>query len=127
MTSNIIKNIVVTTFLFLIIDSIYLKFLKTMADKLVFNIQGSKLKLNYTGAFFSYLCIIILFNYFVIYKKGSLLDSFLLGFLTYGIFEGTSKALFSKWTYDFMLIDTVWGGILFSLVYLSYNKIKNFV
>ena len=52
MTSNIIKNIVVTTFLFLIIDSIYLSFIKTMADKLVFDIQGSKLKLNYMGAMF---------------------------------------------------------------------------
>lgn len=127
MTSNIIKNIVVTTFLFLIIDSIYLSFIKTMADKLVFDIQGSKLKLNYMGAMFSYICIVSIFYYFIIYKKGTLLDSFLLGFLTYGIFEGTSKALFSKWTYDFMLIDTVWGGILFSLVYLSYNKIKTFV
>ena len=98
-----------------------------MADDLVFNIQGNKLRLNYIGALFSYLCIVFIFNYFIIYKKATLLDSFLLGFLTYGIFEGTSKALFSKWTYNFMIIDTIWGGLLFSLVYLSYNKIKNFV
>ena len=125
MASNIIKNIVITTLLFLVIDSIYLRSIKTMANDLVFNIQGSKLKLNLIGAFFSYLCIIIIFNYFVIYKKGNLLDSFLLGLLTYGIFEGTSKALFTKWTYEFMIIDTLWGGILFaSVLYLFRMIIK---
>ena len=127
MSSNIIKNIIITTLLFLVIDSIYLKLIKTMADDLVFNIQGSKLKLNLIGAFFSYLCIIVIFNYFVIFKKGNLIDSFLLGLLTYGIFEGTSKALFTKWTYEFMIIDTLWGGILFASVLYFFKIIVKYI
>jgi len=56
---------------------------------MIYNIQGSKMKFDYGGAIFAYICIIALFNYFIIHKNGSIMDAFLLGLLTYGIFEGT--------------------------------------
>ena len=98
MSSNIIKNLLLSTVLILVIDSVYLKTYGSLFHTLIKNIQGTELKLNLYGAFFSYLCIVVLFNYFVIYKNASIFEAFLLGFLTYGIFEGTNKALFSKWT-----------------------------
>jgi len=116
MQSNIIKNILVSTVLFLAIDSVYLTLSKTLFNSLVKSIQGNEIKLNLDGAIFAYLCIVLIFNYFIIQKNGGLMDAFLLGLLTYGIFEGTNRAIFSKWSVKAMIIDTVWGGVLFASV-----------
>lgn len=125
MGSSIIKNILVTSVLFIAIDFVYLKSLKPMTERMIYNIQGSKMIFHYDGAIFAYFCIIALFNYFIIHKNGTIMDAFLLGLLTYGIFEGTNRAIFSKWTIQFMAIDTLWGGILFATVlYLFRILIK---
>ena len=112
------KNILISTILFIIIDSIYLTLTSPIFNKVVKNIQGNNIKLKLDGAIYAYICIVLIFNYFIIYKKGKLLDAFMLGFLTYGIFEGTNRAIFSNWTINVMLIDSLWGGILFSLVFI---------
>lgn len=112
------KNILISTVLFILIDSIYLKLVNPIFNKVIKNIQGNSINLKLDGAIYAYICIVLIFNYFIIHKKGKLLDAFMLGFLTYGIFEGTNRALFSKWTINVMLIDSLWGGILFSLVFI---------
>ena len=112
------KNILISIILFIIIDSIYLSLVNPMFNNVIKNIQGNNIKLKLDGAIYAYICIVLIFNYFIIYKKGKLLDAFMLGFLTYGIFEGTNRALFSNWTINVMLIDSLWGGILFSLVFI---------
>lgn len=112
------KNILISTILFILIDSIYLTLASPLFNKVIKNIQGNNIKLKLDGAIYAYICIVLIFNYFIIYKKGKLLDAFMLGFLTYGIFEGTNRAIFSKWTINVMLIDSLWGGILFSLVFI---------
>ena len=112
------KNILISTVLFLIIDSIYLRITSSLFNKVVKNIQGSDINLKLDGAIYAYICIVLIFNYFIIYRKGKLLDAFMLGFLTYGIFEGTNRAIFSNWTINLKIIDSLWGGILFSLVFI---------
>tara|TARA_E500000178_G_C16970585_1_gene730742 strand:- start:184 stop:582 length:399 start_codon:yes stop_codon:yes gene_type:complete len=112
------KNILISIILFIIIDSIYLSLFNPMFNNVIKNIQGNNIKLKLDGAIYAYICIVLIFNYFIIYKKGKLLDAFMLGFLTYGIFEGTNRAIFSNWTINVMLIDSLWGGILFSLVFI---------
>ena len=112
------KNVLISTVLFILIDSIYLKSVSPIFNKVIKNIQGNSINLKLDGALYAYICIVLIFNYFIIHKKGKLLDAFMLGFLTYGIFEGTNRALFSKWTINVMLIDSLWGGILFSLVFI---------
>jgi len=48
-------------------------------------------------------------------------DAFLLGVFVYGVYETTSLALLRKWRPTTVLIDTLWGGILFALTtYLTY-------
>lgn len=120
-----IKQIIISTVLFILIDSIYLKLVSPLFNKLINKIQGSDIKLRLDGALYAYICIVFVFNYFILNKNGTLLDAFLLGFLTYGIYEGTNRAIFSKWSLDVMIIDSLWGGILFSLVYIISKKIDS--
>lgn len=105
------------------IDVSYLQtFGKPFIDQTA-KIQNAPFKLNTLGAFFSYLCIIILLNYFVLLRSGSLFDAFLLGTLTYGIYDMTNMALFKDWDMTLAIIDTIWGGTLFTFTTFITNWI----
>ena len=109
----------------LFIDMIYLYLSKDFFNSQVRLIQGSDIKLNYLSALICYLFIAILFYKFLyLSKKSTYLDCFLLGFLTYGIFDLTNKAIFKKWAWNTVLLDTTWGGILFMLLKFFVDKIK---
>jgi len=60
-------------------------------------------------------------HYFIISQHKSIKDAFFLGIVIYGVYETTSYALLEKWPAQAMLIDTLWGGILFALTtYITY-------
>ena len=60
-------------------------------------------------------------NYFIIKPKRSISDAFLLGLVIYGTYETTNWAIFTKWSVKTVIIDTLWGGILFALTtHLTY-------
>ena len=107
--------------LVVVIDSLYLNSIKGYFGKQISSVQKSPMKLDMTATVLAYVFIVFGINYFIIRKRASVTDAFLLGLVIYGIYEFTNKALLSKWTYTTVAIDTIWGGILFSLVtYLTY-------
>ena len=117
------EEIIISSFLLLLIDSIYLANIgKPMFSKLVSKIQKEKLTTNLYGAIGSYLLLIVLINKFIITEKKSPFDAFLLGFCTYGVFDFTNYAIFKNYDMFTGLLDTLWGGLLFALVtWLTYN------
>jgi uncharacterized membrane protein len=88
-------------------------------------VQGSPLKLNYLGAILCYIFLIFGINYFIIKPKRSIQDAFLLGLIIYAVFETTNVALFSKWSWFTVLIDSLWGGTLFALTTYIVNIIRS--
>lgn len=99
----------------LVLDSIWLYLVAGNAFlKVVENIQGSVMKVRPLGAVVAYSAMILLFYKFVT-KQTSGFDVFLLGFLTYAIFDGTNYALFDKYDIQTAIVDALWGGLLFWL------------
>lgn len=99
----------------LILDGIWLYLAAGDAfSRVVENIQGSVMKVRPLGAVVAYSAMILLFYKFVT-KQTSGLDVFLLGFLTYAIFDGTNYALFRKYDMQTAIVDALWGGSLFWL------------
>ena len=93
-------------------------------------IQKKKIKMNSFGVFVSYFFLVLGLYYFVIKdlkskKKNNqyLIDAFMLGLVIYGVYEGTSYALIDDWYEKYLVVDTVWGGILFALVSFIYKII----
>ena len=107
--------LLISAIIFITIDSFYLNFMKGYFEKQVQAVQGSPLKINFLGAALCYLFLIIGLNYFIIKPKKSVQDAFLLGLVIYGVYETTNYAIFKKWTFLTLVIDTLWGGILFAL------------
>lgn len=118
-------NIIKLSLIFSIIDAIYLFLMKDNFNKLVSNIQKSPLKLKILPTIFCYIFLIFTLYYFIINKNASILDAFLLGLGTYGIYDTTNMAIFKQWNYKTVIIDTIWGGILFSLTYFIYKYIND--
>jgi uncharacterized membrane protein len=110
MLSTLISAIVL-----IILDSVYLHLMTGYFKRQVMAVQGSPLQLNLVGAALCYVFIIFGLNYFIIKNKKSVKDAFLLGIVIYAIFELTNLALFKNWYVMSVLIDTLWGGILFGL------------
>jgi uncharacterized membrane protein len=98
-----------------LVDFIYLNLIKDFFVNQIKKVQGTEVKMNYTGAILCYLFLVLGINYFIIYQKKSILDAFLLGLLIYGVYETTNYTLFSKWSFTTVVIDTLWGGILFAI------------
>lgn len=110
--------------IFVVIDSVYLYSMSDYFNNLITNIQGSKLKLKTIPTVLCYLFLLSSIYYFLIYKKGSIKDAFLLGFFIYGVYETTNLAIFNSWNYKTAIIDTTWGGILFATTYYIFNRLK---
>lgn len=120
-----IINILISGFAVLLLDSVFLTFNKKMFEKQVFDIQKSKLELNLLGVIPCYIFIIGALNYFIISKKSSLFDAFLLGAIINGVFETTTISVFKEWQISTVFIDTIWGGVLFALAtYFTYTAQK---
>ncbi len=100
--------------IFILIDLIWIKVIaKPKYKKMVLNIQGEPMKAKMVPAAFVYVFMTVLLMLF-----GSQSDTrnFLLGSLTYGVYDFTNLAIFNKFDKVFAIFDTLWGGVLFTLV-----------
>jgi uncharacterized membrane protein len=118
-------TLLISAIVFVILDYFYLNLAKNYFENQVQLVQGSPLKLNYLGAILCYIFLIFGINYFIIKPKRSIQDAFLLGLVIYAVFETTNVALFSKWSWFTVLIDSLWGGTLFALTTYIVNIIRS--
>ena len=105
--------LLVSAITMVVIDSAYLSLMKGYFMNQVKNVQGTPLKINFLATAICYIFLILGLNYFIIKPRRSVQDAFLLGLVIYGVYETTNWALFSKWSPMSVIIDTLWGGILF--------------
>jgi uncharacterized membrane protein len=116
-------KLLISAIVFVSIDFIYLNLIKNYFSNQIKLIQGETIKLNFLAILICYIFLIIGINYFIIKPKRSINDAFLLGIIIYGVFETTNMSLFSKWYWLTVIIDTLWGGILFASTTLIVNTI----
>jgi uncharacterized membrane protein len=108
-------SLLISAFIFISIDFFYLNLIKNYFGKQIKSVQGSPVSFNLLGAAFCYILLITGLNYFIIKPKKTIQDAFLLGIIIYGVYETTNLALFKNWSIITVIMDTLWGGILFAL------------
>jgi uncharacterized membrane protein len=114
----------ISAILLVVIDFFYLNIIRSYFENQVKIVQGSPLQVNFLGLILSYIFLIFGLNYFIIKSKKSAYDAFLLGILIYGVFETTNYALFKKWSFFTVILDTLWGGTLFAIVTFIINNLR---
>lgn len=88
-------------------------------------------KVNYISAIFTY---ILLCSAIGVQQPNSVEESIvygaLIGFVIYGVFNGTSYSLNKNWTLKIAILDTLWGMFVMSaaaiVVYYIFHKDKQY-
>lgn len=113
--SAIVKTLVLSGAVFLSLDAIYLSSIKDMFELQIAAVQRVALQFRLFGAVMCYALLIAGLYYFILRTRRPISDAFFLGILIYGVYESTSYALLKQWKLKTVIIDTLWGGILFAL------------
>jgi uncharacterized membrane protein len=115
----------ISAIIFVALDGIYLNLVKDYFSKQIKAIQGSPIQLNIIATGITYVFLIFGLNYFIISKRQSVNDAFLFGLVTYAVYEFTNYSLFKSWSFLTVLMDTLWGGVLFgSTTAITYKLMK---
>jgi uncharacterized membrane protein len=120
------KKLLLTTFILIILNTIYLYVSKEVFEHQVIDVQRVIMQRKMDATLFYYILLISGLFYFIINKNKSPLDAFFLGIFINGIYELKNYSIFKKWSLFLVFIDTLWGGILFAkTTYLTY-MLSNF-
>ena len=114
----------VSAIVFITTDFVYLNVIKDYFNNQIKLVQGSEPKVNYLGVALCYIFLIAGINYFIIKPRKSVNDAFLLGIVIYGVYETTNYALFKNWSMLTVIIDTLWGGLLFAFTTYIVNMLR---
>ena len=110
-----LKPLLITTAVFLGLDTLYLNTTSCMFGALVQRIQKAPMKLNPLGAVLCYVALITGIYYFIIKDRRSVFEAGLLGLIIYVVFETTNYAMFKDWSMRAVVLDSAWGSVLFAL------------
>jgi uncharacterized membrane protein len=125
MNGKIIKNIAAITVVLLALDFMYISVTRNMFEIQIADVQRVALQMRPLGGVLCYLLLVIGLYYFIVREHRPVFDAFLLGLVIYGVYETTSYALLKKWKWNIVLMDTLWGGILFALTtFVTYKVVK---
>lgn len=121
----LVPEILMLAIAFLVIDYFYLSNVVGIFDSVVKSIQGSGINFKILGAVGAYTAIVYQFYHFIVAKEGTkMIDAFILGLTTYAIYDFTNYAIFDKYPLGVGLMDTLWGGVLYALVFLVFQFYK---
>ena len=125
MINQSLKDFILLFIIVFLVDITFITyFLGPMFGKMIKNIQGSPMTVRILPAAFAWFSVVGILYYFIIRENKSETDAALLGFLSYGIYEGTSYAIIKNWSFNTFIIDLIWGSTLFYTSTLLFKKIK---
>lgn len=113
------KNLIYSIIILTLLDAIYLTSFSGHFKQQVYDVQQSPMQFRWIPTIICYITIIFSINYFVLQTdktiKQKIIDAIFLGLSIYTIYETTNMAIFKDWNIKSVLIDSIWGGILFGL------------
>ena len=118
---KVINGFIIPGFIMLLLDSIYLTSTAGYFKRQIMDVQKGPMKLNILGAVLCYLLLIFSLNYFILEPKKSVYEAMILGLVIYGVYETTNYAILKNWKLTTVILDGLWGSILFGLTtYFTY-------
>jgi uncharacterized membrane protein len=117
----------ISAIVFITTDFIYLNIIKDYFLNQIKQVQGSEPKVNFLGVALCYIFLIAGINYFIIKPRKSVNDAFLLGIVIYGVYETTNYALLKNWSIITVIMDTLWGGLLFAFTTYIVNMLRGVI
>ena len=109
----------------MLLDFSYIYLTRTIYGNLIRAIQGTDLKIQIIPALLVYVFLVGGLYYFILIPKRPILDAFILGLVMYSMFSLTNLAIFDKWSYKIVIMDSLWGAFLFAITtFITYKLSK---
>jgi len=109
----------------MLLDSIYIYLTSTIYSTKIREIQGSELKIKIIPTLLVYVFLIGGLYYFILLPKRPIIDAFILGLVIYAVFDLTNLAILDKWSYQIVILDSLWGASLFAMTtFITYKLSK---
>jgi uncharacterized membrane protein len=127
------KLLVLSIILFPLIDYTYLSYISKHFSNVILKITKEPMVFNMPKAIGAYIFLILGLYYFILKNinddnfKQKIMDAMILGWIIYGTYDFTNGAILKDYDWNTMLIDTVWGGILYGLVTYNVYKVSKFI
>jgi uncharacterized membrane protein len=126
--SGIIKTILkicVILVIFMILDGIYISLTYGLLfERVLRKINNTNtVKIRYWSAILFYFITAIGFYFFLEKERKPLYYSFLFGLFIYSFYEITNYTIIDSWTLPAVVVDSIWGGVLFLLVAVAMRII----
>jgi uncharacterized membrane protein len=114
-------NYIITILLIIAVDLPWLVLGSKTSKAMILSIQGSELKMRWVPGLIVYIALA-----YLVHLPKSSQEAFLLGLCTYAVYDFTNYAILKNYSLQFAVMDSLWGGILFLIVYqlLKYFKIE---
>ena len=105
----------------LILDMLWINlFFKSRFFPMIETIQKSPVIINPYYVVAAYIILTTLV-FILIPKCSSPAEAFLIGFLVYAVYDSTNLATITDWNLVNAIIDSLWGGVLFMIIYILYK------
>jgi len=113
--------LLLTTLVFILLDLVWFSVsLKPIYEPTFQAIQGSPLNMRIGGGIVAWVLLALGIRYFGVTDGASKTTSFLrgalLGFIIYGVYNGTNYATFSNYPVNTAIADTMWGTFATGIV-----------
>lgn len=119
--------VAITAAILVALDYAYMTINKQMFVDQIVKIQRTALVGKPEGFVFCYIFIVLGLYYFIIRQHRPPFEAFLLGLFVYGVFELTNYSLFKKWSINMVIMDTLWGGVLFFITTFLVYKAERYI
>jgi uncharacterized membrane protein len=118
-----IKKLILSIIILIGLDYIYLNLFSSHFKQQILDVQLSPLEFRLIPAVVCYLTLVFGLNYFILQRDSNVIDAALLGLVIYTVYETTNMVIFKKWNIKSVLIDSIWGGVLYGLTTFIINNI----
>lgn len=127
---NIIK-LILSLVLFIMLDIMWFSYsFERIYNPSVISIQGNPISLRLLSGLFAWFLLALGVNYFVLQpnqsKQDVVIRGAIFGFIVYGVYNGTLRAIFTNYDMVTFMSDLMWGTFATSIVSLATTYL-NFI
>ena len=113
-SSTLVKKVIIAAIIMILFDFSFIYFNRAFFAKQIQDVQGVPSKTKMSGAVLCYISMIFALYWFIIRRDAPVLDAFILGASLNAVYEFTNYAFLINWRPSTVIMDILWGGILFS-------------
>jgi uncharacterized membrane protein len=124
-----VKKVIIAAMFMILLDYSFIQFNLAFFAKQIEDVQKQTLKLKMSGAILCYVSMIFALYWFIIRRDAPIIDAFILGASLNAVYEFTNYTFLNNWRVGTVVLDIIWGGVLFStvtyLTNISYNSFSD--